>query len=112
MGRGESPLTAAGPYAGHRAVLTTMHGKEAAIAPAFLHRLALDLRIARHIDTDALSTFTGETPRSGNIVETALAKARLGMRATGETFGVASEGAYGARFAEWQQRSEAVLWHE
>jgi len=84
----------AGPWAGRRAVLATMHGKEAAIAPP-LATLGLRVEVARGIDTDSLGTFTGEIPRPGTPLETAIAKARMGMAATGADLGIASEGAYG-----------------
>ncbi|MEW6452573.1 MAG: DUF6671 family protein [Pseudomonadota bacterium] len=88
-----SPLS--GPYAGLRAVLATMHGKEAAIVPAFKEQLELAVEIPSAIDTDTLGTFTGEIARAGTIREAALAKARLGMAATGLSIGIASEGSYG-----------------
>lgn len=84
-----------GPYAGHRAVLATMHGKEAAIAPVLFDRLGLVVSTAPNLDTDALGTFTGEIPRAGTLREAAIAKTRLGMAATGLPIGIASEGSYG-----------------
>ncbi|WP_395382433.1 DUF6671 family protein [Mesorhizobium sp. UC22_110] len=84
-----------GPYAGLRAVLATMHGKDAAIVPVFQERLELSVVTPSAIDTDALGTFTGEIPRSGTIREAAIAKARLGMAVTGLSIGIASEGSYG-----------------
>lgn len=84
-----------GPYQGQHAVLATMHGKEAAIASVFHRRLGLEVATAPGLDTDALGTFTGETPRVGTIREAAIAKAGLGMQATGMTIGLASEGSYG-----------------
>ena len=96
----ESASDAAGstsrqPYAGQRAVLATMHGKGTAIAPAFRDVLRMRLDTAVDLDTDALGTFTGEIPRAGNILDTAIAKARLGMAAAGLPIGIASEGSYG-----------------
>lgn len=84
-----------GPYAGHRAVLATMHGKEAAISAVLFDRLGLVVGTAPNLDTDVLGTFTGEVPRTGTIREAAIAKARLGMAATGLPLGIASEGSYG-----------------
>lgn len=83
------------PYAGRRAVLATMHGKEAAIAPILLDRLGLVVVTAQDLDTDAFGTFTGEVPRAGSMRDAAIAKARLGMAATGLPIGIASEGSYG-----------------
>lgn len=84
-----------GPYQGQQAVLATMHGKEAAIAPVLHRRLGLKVAIAPGLDTDVLGTFTGEIPRAGTIREAAIAKAHLGMKATGLQTGLASEGSYG-----------------
>lgn len=76
-------------------MLATMHGKEAAIAPVLLERLGLALSTAPDLDTDALGTFTGEIRRTGAMRDAAVAKARLGMAATGLPIGIASEGSYG-----------------
>lgn len=83
------------PYAGRQAVLATMHRKEAVIAPPLLDRLGLSIVVPQRIDTDALGTFSGEVPRRGTMKETAVAKARLGMAASGLDIGLASEGSYG-----------------
>ena len=85
----------AGRYHGQRAALATMHGKEVVIARAFGDGLGLFVDTIRGIDTDALGTFTGEVPRTGTMRETAIAKARLGMKASGLPIGLASEGSYG-----------------
>lgn len=85
----------ASPYRGQRAVLATMHGKEAVIAPALHEVTGLDVFTAQGIDTDALGTFTGEVERKGSILDAAIAKARMGMSATGHEIGIASEGSYG-----------------
>lgn len=84
-----------GVYVDRVAALATKHGKERAIAPPVRERLGLELRIPGDLDTDRLGTFTGEVPRPGTIEETAIAKARLGMDATGLPIGIASEGSYG-----------------
>lgn len=83
------------PYRGQRAVLTTMHGKEAVIAPVLRERLGLAVVTASAVDTDALGTFSGEVPRTGTMLEAAIAKARLGMAQSGLAIGMASEGSYG-----------------
>lgn len=82
-------------YHGRRAVLATMHGKEQAVAPPFAKRLGLSVSPADGLDTDSLGTFSGETPRLGTIPEIAIAKARLGIAASGLPLAVASEGSYG-----------------
>lgn len=84
-----------GPYRGQRAVLTTMHGKEAAIAPVLRESLGLAVVTASAVDTDALGTFSGEVPRAGTMLETAVAKTWLGMTESGLAIGIASEGSYG-----------------
>ncbi|MFO1089117.1 MAG: DUF6671 family protein [Hyphomicrobiales bacterium] len=83
------------PYAGADAALATMHGKHAALSPALAARLGMRLVLASAVDTDALGTFTGEIARRGSMLEAAVAKARLGMRATGLRLGIASEGSFG-----------------
>lgn len=88
------------PFAGRRAVLATMHGKERAVAPA-LRPLGLDLLVPDAIDTDALGTFTREVPRAGTMEDAAIAKARLGMELTGCSIGIASEGSYGPHPQLW-----------
>lgn len=84
-----------GHYAGRRAALATMHGKEAAIAPPLFERLGLAVEVPPGLDTDRLGTFTGEVPRPGTIEETATRKARMAIEASGLRLGIASEGAYG-----------------
>ncbi len=81
------------PYDGDLAVLATKHGKLGSIAPE-LARAGLVVQAA-DVDTDVLGTFTGEVPRSAPPLETAVAKARLGMVAGGIPLGVASEGSVG-----------------
>ena len=82
-------------YQAATAVLATMHGKEAAIAPAMHMHLGLKVITPHDLDTDALGTFTGETPRIGTMRDVAIRKARLGMRASGLSIGIASEGSFG-----------------
>ncbi|MHB1487095.1 MAG: DUF6671 family protein [Acidimicrobiales bacterium] len=82
------------PYAGRIAVLSTKHAKLALVGPP-LER-AVGLRVdAVAVDTDTLGTFTGDIPRLGPPLDTAIAKARLGMSATGQALGIASEGSIG-----------------
>ncbi|MEO1203201.1 MAG: DUF6671 family protein [Pseudomonadota bacterium] len=82
-------------YAGKTAVLTTMHGKDAAVAQPFRERLDMNVEVAEGIDTDRFGTFTGDVARPGNMLETARVKASAGLDATGAAVGIASEGAYG-----------------
>jgi hypothetical protein len=81
-------------YHGRRAVLATRHGKEHAVTEPLWATLGLSVEVA-DVDTDALGTFTGEIERPGTMLETAIAKARLGMRHAGADLGLASEGSYG-----------------
>lgn len=83
------------PLAGLRAAIATQHGKERVLAPPLSARTGLRLTVARAIDTDTLGIFTGEIERPGPPLQTAVRKARLGMRATGLPRAVASEGAFG-----------------
>lgn len=81
-------------YRGKIAVLTTKHGKERVISRPLRVALGLAVRIAE-MDTDLLGTFTGEIERIGTPSEVATRKARLGMKATAESLGLASEGSFG-----------------
>lgn len=83
-------------FAGRQACLTTMHGKEQAIGPVFGDRLELSVILAGGIDTDQFGAFSGEIERPGTMEEVLEAKARAGMRQTGLSIGIASEGSYGA----------------
>jgi hypothetical protein len=82
------------PYAGAAIAIATLHGKAGALAPAFA---AVGARLvpAEDVDTDALGTFSGEIPRRLPPLDTAIEKARLGMRATGLPLGLATEGSFG-----------------
>lgn len=82
------------PCAGRVVALATMHGKEAAIAPA-LGDIGLQLKVPAGLDTDALGTFSGEIPRKGTMGEVAIKKARMGMELLRVPLGVASEGTFG-----------------
>ncbi|MGF1454290.1 MAG: DUF6671 family protein [Alphaproteobacteria bacterium] len=83
------------PYRGARAALATMHGKDAAIGPPLVERLGLVIFVPEKMDTDRLGTFSGDVERPGSLVETGIAKARMGLVATGTSLGLASEGSYG-----------------
>ncbi len=82
-------------YRGQVAAIATMHGKQRAIAPELRRLAGLEVEIATGIDTDALGTFTGEIQRHGTMLNTARAKARLGIKATGHSIGLGSEGSFG-----------------
>lgn len=81
-------------FAGRRAVLVSMHGKERAIAPA-LAPLGIAVEVAS-IDTDAFGTFSGEVPRAGTPLEAARRKIEAGMAARPDaTLFLATEGSFG-----------------
>ncbi|MBY0566605.1 MAG: hypothetical protein K2P70_04805 [Hyphomonadaceae bacterium] len=83
------------PYHGRRAVLASMHGKEAAFSGPFMSELGIELSAAPGIDTDQLGTFCGEIERVGSMLDVAERKARLGMAIAGCDLGLASEGSFG-----------------
>lgn len=82
------------PYAGQAVALATKHDKLPLIAPPLARAVGLRLE-AVAVDTDALGTFSGDIPRLGTPLDTAVAKARLGMHAAGRALGLASEGSIG-----------------
>ena len=82
-------------YAGKKASLATMHGKHELISP---HMNTLGLTVfTSPIDTDMFGTFTGDIARRESPIDTAIAKAREGMRASSTTLGIASEGSIGVQ---------------
>ena len=85
---------AAHPYDGVAIAIATLHGKAGALAQAFA-AVGARLQLATGVDTDALGTFSGEVPRTRSALDTAIEKARLGMRATGLPVGIATEGSFG-----------------
>ncbi|MBY9068214.1 hypothetical protein K1X12_15005 [Hyphomonas sp. WL0036] len=85
----------ASAFAGRRAVLATMHGKERAIGPAFRDILGIDIEVPGDLDTDQLGTFSGEIERPGSMDEVLVAKARLGLKVPGLDLAIASEGSFG-----------------
>lgn len=84
-----------GMYAGRRAALATMHGKELAISPVFSTILGVEIAVPKGLDTDSLGTFTREVMRPGTMRETVLRKARMGLEASGLSLALASEGSFG-----------------
>jgi hypothetical protein len=81
-------------YSGERIVLASKHQKLPLIKPVFDELISCDVFEAE-IDTDQLGTFTGEIARTAPPRETAILKARLGMKATSTPIGIASEGSIG-----------------
>lgn len=78
-------------YAGRRASLATKHDKIGLVGPAMREETGLEV-FPVCCDTDALGTFSGEVERRLPPLETAVAKARMGMAASGARLGLASEG--------------------
>lgn len=83
------------PYRDRRASLATQHGKQSVIAAPFRRILGIQIVTPPGLDTDALGTFSGEVERRGTPLEVCIAKARLGMAASGLPFGFANEGSFG-----------------
>lgn len=86
-----SPVT---HYRGRVAAMATKHDKTTLVRPVLAEILELDV-IGIEVDTDALGTFSGEVERTASPLDTAIAKARMGMDASGHPIGVASEGTIG-----------------
>jgi hypothetical protein len=82
------------PYFRQVAVLTTKHEKLPLIAPPFSELIGLQISECKE-DTDQLGTFSGEVERTLPPFETAVAKARLGMKKLEIPLGLASEGSIG-----------------
>jgi hypothetical protein len=82
-------------YRGQSVALPTLHHKGALIAPAFLSTLGMTV-VEVDVNTDLLGSFAGETQRVGTQLETARKKALLGIKASGLSFALASEGSIGA----------------
>lgn len=87
-------MTTASPYAGQRLCLTSLHGKEQALARPFALGLGASLVVSR-CDTDALGTFSGEVARLGDALSTCRRKALLGLKQSGLRLGLASEASFG-----------------
>ncbi len=88
-------MSLAQSLSGQKFALTTMHGKEQAIARPFEQILSAELVLPVGIDTDQLGSFTGEKPRIYPPLETAMRKARLGLSRSGLRYGLASEASFG-----------------
>lgn len=83
------------PYFYKTISLTTKHKKSSALALPL--RAGVGLLVEEvEVDTDIFGTFTGEIERKGSAIETAIKKARHGMRKTSSSLGLASEGSFGA----------------
>lgn len=81
-------------YCGAVATLATMHDKSALIGPATSGALGMTVQTS-HVDIDRSGTSTDDVTRPDNASDTAAAKPRLGMPATGTQLGLASEPTFG-----------------
>ena len=82
------------PYAGQRIALTTLHGKQKALARPFALGLGANLACIA-CDTNALGTFSGEVARIDDALSTCQRKAWMGMEQSGLPLGLASEASFG-----------------
>ena len=89
------PVLAFGTYHAQTVALLTQHGKELVIAPIVESALGCRIEHVNGYDTDLLGTFTRDIPRAGSQIDAARMKARVGMRLSGLSVGMASEGSFG-----------------
>jgi hypothetical protein len=73
----------------------TQHGKERVVEPVLSSSLGCQIELVGGFDTDQLGTFTREIARQGSQLEAARQKAREGMKLSGRSLGIASEGSFG-----------------
>jgi len=84
------------PYRNTVAVLTTMHGKDAVIAPVLHEGLGLIVGLAIGVNTDRFGTFSRDIERIGTPLDAARAKIAAGFAdAPLARVGLASEGSFG-----------------
>jgi len=81
-------------YSGETIAVGTLHGKEAAFAPAFSRWLGAGVVPTTQLDTDSLGTFTRDVPRAGTPEQAATAKARGAALELGTSTGLATEASY------------------
>jgi len=81
-------------WSGQTAVIGTMHGKEAVIAP-ILGATGLRFEIAKEFDTDQFGTFTRDIARQGDQFATVRAKAKAALAWSHASIAIASEGSFG-----------------
>lgn len=78
------------------AVIATMHGKEAVIAPLLRGALGLQTQLPAGFDTDRFGTFSRDIPRLESPLATARAKIAAAFeRCPHAQVGIASEGSFG-----------------
>ena len=87
-------MGAPSPFHGATVAIGTVHGKEAAFAPAFRRWLGAQVVATVALDTDALGTFTRDVPRVLTPEEAATAKARGAAAELRTATAVATEASY------------------
>lgn len=93
QGQGQSELF---HLDGETAVIATMHGKEAAIAPVLTQGLGLNCLVPEDFDTDRFGTFTREIERAGSPLDAARAKIEAALAGSPSArIAIASEGSFG-----------------
>jgi Domain of unknown function (DUF6671) len=83
-------------YENKEVALLTQHAKEKVIVPVLNLALACRVKHVTGYDTDRLGTFTRDILRQDTQIEAARQKARIGMKLSGLSLGIASEGSFGA----------------
>jgi hypothetical protein len=74
--------------------MPTKHDKARLVVKHFNEVLGMQVQEV-DVDTDIFGTFSGEIERVGTPLETAIKKARVGIKTTGNPFAIASEGSVG-----------------
>ena len=74
--------------------MATKHDKGKLVTQPFKEILGMQVQEVV-VDTDVFGTFSGEVERVGTPLETAIKKAQLGIKNTGNPFAIASEGSIG-----------------
>ena len=77
-------------------VIATKHKKENVILPLIQSELKVKCFLPNDFDTDLLGTFTGETERKNNALDTVRNKCLMAMDYANCDLGIASEGSFGA----------------
>ena len=88
-------MSALNAYRDAKVVLPTLHGKGVLAKHTFKEHLGMYVE-ELEIDTDQFGTFSGDIERKLSPIESAIAKAKLGLTLSGHTYALASEGTVGA----------------
>ena len=88
-------------YKNRRLLIAGIHHKERAIAPVFEQGLQVRCFTNPGYNTDLLGTFSGETVRTGDPLETVRRKCLEAMDISGFDLGIASEGSFGPHPTLW-----------